>query len=110
MKQKSNQNIDKSIRLSLIDALLYSLMVGAGESYLPAYALSLGLGDVAAGILTSLPLVSGAFIQLFTPKWIQKIGNPKSWIVATVIVQSLAFLPLVYFSSRVFISCSNLIL
>lgn len=100
MKQKSDQSIDKSIRLSLLDALLYSLMVGAGESYLPAYALSLGLGDVAAGILTSLPLVSGAFIQLFTPKWIQKIGNPKSWIVATVMIQSLAFLPLVYFSSN----------
>jgi len=99
MKSSGDKPIDKSIRLSLIDAFLYSLMVGAGESYLPAYAISLGLGEVAAGILTSLPLVSGAFLQLFTPKWVQKIGKPKSWIVVTAIVQSLAFLPLIYFSS-----------
>lgn len=100
MKAHADHKIDKSIRLSVVDAFLYSLMVGAGESYLPAYAISLGLGEIAAGILTSLPLVSGAFLQLFTPKWVQKIGNPKSWIVSTAIIQSLMFLPLVYFSSH----------
>lgn len=100
MSSELDAKIDRSIRLSVIDAFLYSLMVGAGESYLPAYAISLGLGEVTAGILTSLPLVSGAFLQLFTPKWVQKMGNPKSWIVTTAIVQSFMFLPLVYFSSN----------
>lgn len=100
MKPSIDKKINKSIKLSLLDAFLYSLMVGAGESYLPAYAISLGLGEVAAGILTSLPLVSGAFLQLFTPKWVQKLGNPKSWIVITAVLQSFMFLPLMYFSSQ----------
>ncbi len=90
----------KTLRLSLIDAFLYSLMVGVGETYLPAYVLSIGMNEVFAGILASLPLVSGAFLQLFTPKGVKKIGSHKSWVVGTTAIQALAFLPLVYFSDH----------
>ncbi|MCK6598383.1 MAG: MFS transporter [Bdellovibrionaceae bacterium] len=93
------KQIDRSMRLSLMDAFFYSLMVGAGETFLPAYAISLGSGQITAGILTSLPLVTGAFLQLFTPKLVQKLGNPKWWVVSSVLVQACAFLPLVFFSS-----------
>ncbi len=90
----------KTLRLSLIDAFLCSLMVGVGETYLPAYVLSIGLNEVFAGILASLPLVSGAFLQLFTPKGVKKIGSHKSWVVASTALQAMAFLPLVYFSDQ----------
>lgn len=98
MTKSIEDKIQKSLKISLIDAFLYSLMVGAGESYLPAFALSLGMGDIAAGILTSLPLVTGALVQLVTPKFSLKIKNPKLWIVLSAIFQALAFLPLVYIS------------
>lgn len=90
----------KTLRLSMIDAFLYYLMVGIGETYLPAYVLSIGMNEVFAGILASLPLVSGAFLQLFTPKGLQKIGSHKSWVVGTAAVQALTFLPLIYFSTH----------
>jgi hypothetical protein len=67
----------RTLRLSIIDAFLYYLMVGVGETYLPAYVLSIGMNEVFAGILASLPLVSGAFLQLFTPTGLQKVGSHK---------------------------------
>lgn len=90
--------IEKSLRLSLADAFLYSLMVGIGETYLPAFALSVGLGEIFAGILSSLPLVSGAVLQLLTPRGLDRVGSHKAWVVLTVMIQACAFLPLIYFS------------
>lgn len=89
----------RSQKLSLIDAFLYSLMVGAGETYLPAYCLSIGMGEVFAGLLTSLPIVSGAFLQLLTPKLLAQLGSAKHWVVLSVAVQAFTFVPLIYFSS-----------
>lgn len=91
-------SVEKSLQLSLADAFLYSLMVGIGETYLPAFALSVGLGEVFAGILASLPLVSGALLQLFTPKYLRSRNTHKSWVVLSVAMQALAFLPLIYYS------------
>ncbi|MBX3041326.1 MAG: MFS transporter [Bdellovibrionaceae bacterium] len=90
--------VERSLKLSLADAFLYALMVGIGETYLPAFALSVGLGEVFAGILSSLPLVSGAVLQLFTPKGVERVGSHKAWVILSVTVQALAFLPLIYYS------------
>lgn len=95
-----NQRFSRSLKLSLIDGFLYSIMVGAGESYLPAYALSLGYSEVAAGILTSLPLITGAFLQLFTPTLVQRSKKPKRWMVLSATIQALVFLPLIYFETH----------
>jgi MFS family permease len=86
------------MKLSFIDAFLYYLMVGIGETYLPAYVLSIGMNEIFAGILSSLPLMSGAFLQLFTPKGLQKVGSHKYWVVGTATMQALSFLPLIYYS------------
>lgn len=95
---KSVSTTEQSLKLSNVDAFLYSLMVGAGESYLPAYALSTGMGEAFAGILASLPLVSGAVLQLFTPRLLHKVHSHKYWVVLSTFLQALAFVPLIYFS------------
>lgn len=95
---KSVSSTEQSLKLSNLDAFLYSLMVGAGESYLPAYALSIGMGEVFAGILATLPLVSGAFLQLLTPKILAKIHSHKYFVVSSTFLQALAFVPLIYYS------------
>ena len=89
----------KSLRLSLIDAFLYSLMVGAGETYLPAYSLAIGMGEIFAGFLATLPLVSGAILQLLTPRGLQHVQSHKHWVVALAVLQALTFMPLIYFSA-----------
>lgn len=90
---------EKSLRLSLIEAFLCSLMIGAGETYLPAYSLSIGMGEIFAGILASLPIVSGAFLQLITPRGLQRVQSHKHWVVASSLLQALAFIPLIYYSA-----------
>lgn len=95
---QSVRSTEQSLKLSNLDAFLYSLMVGAGESYLPAYSLSIGMGEAFAGILASLPLVSGALLQLFTPRLLHKVHSHKYWVVLSTALQAMAFLPLIYFS------------
>lgn len=90
---------EKSLRLSLFDAFLCSLMIGAGETYLPAYSLSIGMGEIFAGVLSTLPIVSGAFLQLLTPRGLQRVQSHKHWVVASTTLQALTFIPLIYFSA-----------
>lgn len=90
---------EKSLRLSLIDAFLSALMVGAGETYLPAYSLSIGMGEIFAGVLASMPIVSGAILQLITPRGLQRVQSHKHWVVASSLLQALTFIPLIYFST-----------
>lgn len=93
-----NKSIDRSLKLSLVDAFLHSLMIGLGETYLPAYVLSIGMGEIYAGLLSSLPLLSGAVLQLFAPKFIKIFKSTKYWIVFTTSLQAFAYIPLIYFT------------
>ncbi|MGZ5280335.1 MAG: MFS transporter, partial [Pseudobdellovibrionaceae bacterium] len=86
-----------SLRFSLWDAFFFSLMVGVGETYLPAYALSVGMSEWMAGMFATVPLMTGALIQLLSPWMLVKVGSIKKWVVGSAFVQALAFLPLVYF-------------
>lgn len=86
-----------SLRFSLWDAFFFSLMVGIGETYLPAYALSVGMPEWLAGMFATVPMISGALIQLFSPWMLVRVGSIKKWVVGAGLVQALAFLPLVYF-------------
>lgn len=87
-----------SLKLSLVDAFFFSLMVGAGESYLPAYALSVGMSGVLAGLFAAMPLIFGALIQLFTPAWVSRVGSVRRWVVGATFIQALSFMPLFYYS------------
>jgi MFS family permease len=87
-----------SLRLSLYDAFFFSIMVGAGESYLPAYALSTGMSETLSGFFSSVPMIIGALIQMLTPWAVQRMKSVKKYVVLSVAVQAAAFLPLIYFA------------
>ena len=76
------------------DGAAFSVMVGVGENYLPAFALALGMGEVVAGLIASLPLLAGALLQLITPAGIQRLGSNRRWVVLCATIQAVAFLPL----------------
>lgn len=75
-------------------------MVGFGETYIPAFALALGLGPVAAGLTATVPLLCGAVLQLVTPKGVARLGTNRGWVVASTTVQSLSFVPLIWWAIR----------
>ena len=54
----------RDLRAIFADGVLFSLMVGWGETYVPAFALAIGMGEIAAGWIMSIPMVLGAVLQL----------------------------------------------
>lgn len=76
------------------DGVFFCAMVGLGESYVPAFALAIGLGDVAAGLLATGPMLAGACLQLVTPFGVRVLGSYRRWVVWCARLQALSFIPL----------------
>jgi MFS family permease len=70
-------------------------MVGFGETYLPAFALAVGLGELMAGLISSIPLLAGGVMQMISPAAIRWLGSHKRWVVACATVQAVAFVPFI---------------
>ncbi|MCA9134448.1 MAG: MFS transporter [Planctomycetales bacterium] len=85
----------RNMAASTADAAAYGVMVGVGETFLPAFALAVGLGEVTAGIIASVPLMAGGLLQLIS-LWVLARGFPeKWWVVLSAALQGLTFVPLV---------------
>ncbi len=85
-----------NLKASVYDAGFYGLMVGIGEAYLPAFALAIGLGEVVSGLVTSVPILLGGLMQLLSLYALSWVGSYKRWIIAGILVQALAFMPMIY--------------
>ncbi len=84
-----------NLRASVYDAGAFGLMVGAGEAYIPAFALAIGLGEVVSGVTSSVPVLFGGILQLLSVYALPRIGSYKRWIVTGVALQALVFVPLI---------------
>lgn len=85
-----------NLRASMADGAAFGVMVGVGESYLAAFALAIGLGEISAGLVSSIPLLAGGILQLISLRAVHWIGSEKRWIVCCAALQGLSFFPLVY--------------
>jgi MFS family permease len=84
-----------NLRASTADGATFGVMVGAGETYIAAFALAVGLGEVSAGLVSSVPLMAGGILQLASLRAVKWIGSEKRWVVLCAAMQGLAFVPLV---------------
>ncbi len=89
-----DQSIRRDLRSMTRDGVFFSVMVGIGETYFPAFVLAAGLGEVAAGLITTLPLLAGAVLQLLAPRGVQWLGSPRKWVVWSAALQAACFIPL----------------
>jgi MFS family permease len=78
----------------LADGASFSVMVGIGESYLPAFALALGMGELVGGLISTVPLLVGATLQLVSPAMVRRMGSYRRWVVLCATLQAASFLPL----------------
>lgn len=92
----SKRPIRQNLRASAADGAAFGGMVGLGETYLAAFALAMGLGEVASGLVASLPVMAGGVMQLVSLRAVRWIGSEKRWILLCASLQALSFLPLVY--------------
>ncbi len=94
------KSLRSNIRVSLVEGSLFSLMVGIGETYLPAFLLWMGSGNVAAGLITTLPLLAGSLLQLTAPRMLARLGSFRKWVIFCAGLQALVFLPLMVAAVR----------
>jgi MFS family permease len=81
-------------RSILGDGVAFSLMVGTGESYLAAFVLAAGLGEVAAGLIATVPMLGGAVLQLVSPWAVRRLRSHRRWVVTCALLQAASFVPL----------------
>ena len=85
----------RDLRAIVGDGVAFSVMVGTGESYIPAFALAAGLGEITAGLVATLPMLVGAAFQLVTPAAVRRLGSQRRWVVLCASAQAASFAPLV---------------
>jgi MFS family permease len=93
-------SLRRDLLVSTIDAMAFSVMVGCGETYFAAFALALGLGPVAAGMVAAVPVLVGAVVQLAAPLGVARLGSNRRWVIACTIVQATCFVPMVAWALR----------
>ncbi len=87
--------LQRDLRLSIGDGTMYGVMVGGGETYLQAFVLAVGLGEVFAGLIASVPVLLGSILQLVSPSAVRALHSHKRWVVVCAGLQATCFLPLI---------------
>ena len=82
-------------RSILGDGVAFSVMIGMGESYLAAFVLAAGLGEVAAGLVATVPMLAGAVLQLVSPYAVRRLRSHRRWVVSCALLQAASFAPLI---------------
>jgi hypothetical protein len=82
------------LRLSTAEGTATNVMVGIGETYLPAFVLALSGSQLACGLVSTLPLVMGATLQLASPWLLRLCGSYRRWVTLCAAVQAATFVPL----------------
>lgn len=99
----------RDLWVSTADAAAFSVMVGCGEQYIPAFTLALGLGPVAAGMMVSVPVLVGAVLQMITPLAVARLGTNRGWVLACTTVQAASFVPFAAWAIRGHASLAELL-
>jgi MFS family permease len=94
-RRSRRRSLRKNLRNSVSDGAAFSVMVGIGETYIPAFVLALGMGEIAAGLVASIPLLVGAALQMISPWAVVWLGSNRRWVVTSVVLQAASFLPLI---------------
>lgn len=87
--------VERSLHYSVRDGVAWSLMFGAGESYLQAFAVFLRASTVQITLLTALPQLLGSAAQLASAWVAGHAVKRKNLIFAGVLLQALTWLPIV---------------
>lgn len=87
--------LSHNLRVSQSDAASFGVMVGLGETYLPLFVLTVGLGEVMSGLVVSVPVLLGGALQMVSPRAVRLLGSHKRWVLCCGMLQALSFLPLI---------------
>jgi len=87
--------VERSLDASIKDGASYNVMVGLGELYIGACAVSLGASDSLVALLSTIPLFLGSCAQTITPVLIDRTGRRRRWYLIGSISQALMWIPMI---------------
>lgn len=87
--------VRRTLTLSILDGVFYSVMVGAGETYFSPYAITLGASNAVLGLLLGFPVLVGSLSQVFSERLLALLGTRRRVLVLSVGLQALSFLPMI---------------
>ena len=70
------------------DGFAFSLMVGLGETWIPAFVLAAGFGEYSAAMVASVPILLGSILQLLAPAILYRAGQYRRFVVAAAVLQA----------------------
>jgi MFS family permease len=91
---KRSSTLRGDLRSIMADGAAFSVMVGVGETYLPAFVLAAGMGEVAAALVATMPMLAGSLLQLVSPYCVKWLGSHRRWVVLCALCQAFSFVPL----------------
>lgn len=71
-------------------------MVGLGETYIAAFVITKGFSGLSASLISTIPLLAGAILQLFSPYGVFHLKSYKKWVTKTSSLQGFALLALAF--------------
>tara|TARA_R110002072_G_scaffold303123_1_gene494608 strand:+ start:234 stop:1649 length:1416 start_codon:yes stop_codon:yes gene_type:complete len=96
---KRESTTRRDLRAITSDGIAQSVMVGLGETWLPAFALALGMGEMVSGLMATVPMLAGSVLQLISPSGVRWCGSLRRWVVLCAVAQAVSFVPLVIAAS-----------
>jgi MFS family permease len=88
------KTLRRNLKAMNADGFSFSVMVGIAETYLPAFVLARGLGDLTAAMVATVPVLLGSVLQLFAPFLLQKLQSYRRFVVITATLQACSMLML----------------
>lgn len=91
-QQLTREQRNRSMRTSTIEGMLYSVMTGVGDAYIPAAAVAMGASNFMIGLLSALPQLFGAILQSVSLTAIRTVKSRKLLSMAASFLQAASWL------------------
>lgn len=84
----------RTLRLGVLSGVGWAGMAGLTQNYITPFALELKASAFQIGLLTSVPNITMALSQLFTPNLTQRMGSRKRTTLMAIFIDALTWLPI----------------
>ncbi len=94
------ESLKRNLTAMSADGFAFSVMVGIGETYLPAFMLSAGKGELAAALIATVPILAGSLLQLAAPAVLRRVRSYRRFVVLMAALQAASLLGLMFTALR----------
>ena len=94
-KSSGSPSVRKSLHYSILDGVFASIMLGINETFMTPYALFMKASAGMIGILSSMPNLAGALLQMKSAVLTERFGSRKALIKISILIHALMLVPVI---------------